>query len=140
MRWLWRHRRWAYAAYVLFSVTRIPAEAGFRVSNPHCDLRVTLETAQLSLMKVPHVLLFAWFFLLTVAQFDRLDRRVLAVSMIGTLVMGALVEIEEGATRMGICRATDLLPDAAGALLAMTLLFGAVMSTRFVTGARTRMH
>ena len=120
--WLWSRRRWAYAGYMLVAVSRIPARTGFRLVAPRCDTRLTLENAALSLTKVPHVVLFGFFFLLTAAQFDRLDRRTLTWSFVATLVVGALVEVEEGATRTGNCRMTDVLPDALGALIVMAFL------------------
>jgi len=42
---------------------------------------------------------------------------------LATMVMGVLIELEEGATGTGYCHLHDLLPDAAGALL------GAVIAT-----------
>ena len=119
---LWSRRRWAYGAYMLFAIARIPARTGFRLDGRHCDLRLSLENARLSLTKVPHIVLFGVFFLITVVQFDRLDRRALVWSLLATLALGTLVELEEGATRTGNCRLTDVLPDVAGALIAMTLV------------------
>jgi len=115
-------RRWVYAAYILYAVTRIPARTGFRVNALVCDMRLTMENVGLSLTKIPHVMLFGFFFLLTAAQFDRIDRRTLAWSGLATLIMGFLVELEEGATRTGNCRLTDVLPDILGALIVGALL------------------
>jgi VanZ family protein len=85
-------------------------------------MRLTMEKIGLSLTKVPHVVLFGFFFLVTAAQFDRIDRRTLAWSGLATLVMGLLVELEEGATRTGNCRLTDVLPDILGALIVGAVL------------------
>lgn len=126
---LWSRRRWAYGAYMLIAVARIPARTGFRVSGPRCDLRLSLENAQLSLTKIPHIVLFGIFFLLTVVQFDGIDRRALACSVLATFALGLLVEIEEGATRTGNCRLTDVLPDLWGALIVMVLIV-AIVATR----------
>jgi len=82
------------------------------------------------LTKVPHVVLFGMFFLLTVAQFDRLNRTSVGWSFLATVAMGALVEIEEGATRTGYCRMTDVVPDACGALIAMALVMAVAMIHR----------
>jgi len=122
LRWVWSHRRWAYAAYVLFAVSQIPARTGFRLHTPACDTRLTVHNAQLSMTKVPHIILFGFFFLLTALQFDHVDRRMLGWSFVATVALGLLVELEEGATRTGNCRLTDVLPDAVGALIAMALL------------------
>jgi hypothetical protein len=123
----WRQRRWLYAIYMLVAVARIPARTGFRLKTPMCDMRLTTKTIGLSLTKVPHMVLFGLFFLFTAVQFDRVDRRSLAWCLAATLILGALVELEEGATGTGNCRAADLLPDAVGALMAMVLLVGFAM-------------
>jgi hypothetical protein len=44
--------------------------------------------------------------------------------------MGALIEIEEGATRTGYCRMTDVVPDAWGALIAMAPVMAVAMIHR----------
>ena len=80
--------------------------------------------------KVPHIVLFGFFFLLTAAQFDRVDRKMLGWSLAATFVLGLLVELEEGATRTGNCRLTDVVPDVVGALIAMVLLVGVGMIVR----------
>jgi hypothetical protein len=126
-RWSWHQRRWLYAAYVLSGVLRIPARTGFSFIAPACDMGLTVRNAGLSLTKVPHVILFGAFFLLTAAQFDRVDRRTLFWCFIATVGLGVVVELEEGATRTGNCRMTDLLPDALGALLAAALLMASAM-------------
>lgn len=120
--WVWRKRRWFFAAYLVLAVTRIPARTGFRLTSPACDMGLTMENAGLSLTKIPHIVLFGLFFLLTVAQFDRVDRRTVSWSLVGTAVLGLLVEIEEGATRTGNCRFTDVLPDIMGALIVAAFL------------------
>jgi hypothetical protein len=131
----WARRRWAYGAYMLVALARIPARTRFRLTRPNCDTRLTLENAGLSLTKLPHVVLFALFFFLTVLQFDRIDRRAFVWSLAATAVLGLLVELEEGATRTGNCRLTDVLPDIAGGLVAI----GAFVIARIVArygGAR----
>lgn len=81
-----------------------------------------MHNVELSLTKIPHIVLFGIFFLVTAAQFDRVDRRMLGWSLAATLLLGFLVELEEGATRTGNCRLTDVLPDAVGGLIAMALV------------------
>lgn len=134
LRFAWSKRRWVYAAYVLFAVTRIPASTGFRLHAPGCDVRLTSTNIALSLTKVPHIVLFGFFFLLTALQFDRLDRRTLAWSFLATLAMGLLVELEEGATGTGNCRLADVLPDAAGALIAAVVLLATALIYRRARG------
>jgi len=82
------------------------------------------------LSKGPHIILFAAFFLLTAAQFDAIDRRSLAWSLGATIGLGFLIEIEEGLTRTGNCRYTDVLPDIFGGLIVMALLMILTMSWR----------
>lgn len=85
-------------------------------------MRLTFENAGPSMTKMPHVILFGIFFLLTALQFDRLDRKAMAWSFLATVVLGLVVELEEGATRTGNCRITDVLPDAVGALIGMAVI------------------
>ena len=127
LRRLWSVRRWLYGAYVLFAITRIPARVGFRSAPAACDMRLTYENIGLSLTKVPHIVLFGAFFLLTAAQFDRIDQRALWWSVLATGAFGLLIELEEGATRTGNCRLTDVLPDLLGALIGAALLMTVAM-------------
>lgn len=80
--------------------------------------------------KVPHVVLFAVFFVLTVLQFERRDRRALGWSLVASAALGLLVELEEGATRTGNCRLTDVLPDVAGAMIAGVVVWALVAARR----------
>jgi hypothetical protein len=127
---LWALRRWAYAAYMVVAVTQIPARTGFQLQAPACDTRLTMHNVQLSLTKIPHIVLFGFFFLLTAAQFDRVDRRMLGWALAATFVLGLLVEIEEGATRTGNCRLTDVVPDVVGGLIVMGLLVAVTVIVR----------
>ena len=126
----WRRRRCLYAGWMVVAITRIPARTGFRLVRPTCDQRLTLTNAALSVTKLPHLVLFGIFFLLTVLQFPRVDRAAVVWSILATTGLGALVELQEGATRTGNCRVTDVLPDLAGALL------GALLVTLVILGRR----
>jgi VanZ family protein len=121
---------------MLVAVARIPARTGFRLDGRRCDVRLTLENAQLSLTKVPHIVLFGAFFLITVVQFDHIDRKAFAWSLLAALALGLLVEVEEGATRTGNCRLTDVLPDLCGALIGMALIV-AIIAARDRLGHAT---
>jgi hypothetical protein len=127
---LWGYRRWAYAAYMLLGVLRIPARTGFHLRVPLCDMRLTSQNVAASLTKVPHIVLFGFFFVLTLAQFDRIDRKTVAWSFLATVGLGVLIELEEGATRTGYCRMTDVAPDACGALIALAPVMAALMIQR----------
>jgi VanZ family protein len=112
---------------MVVAVARIPARTGFHLSSPSCDVQLSLENVARSMTKLPHMILFGLFFLLTMIQFDRVDRRTLAWSFLATVVLGLIVEIEEGATRTGNCRITDVLPDFIGAIVVMALVIIVVM-------------
>jgi hypothetical protein len=124
--YIWSGRRWAYA-YMLLAVLWIPTRVGFRLAAPICDIRLTLANASMSMTKVPHFALFAIFFVLTALQFEELKKRALGWSVFATIALGLLVELEEGASRTGNCRLTDVLPDAAGGLIAGTAVVGVIM-------------
>jgi hypothetical protein len=104
------------------AVLRIPARVRFHLVAPQCDTRLTLENVSLSMTKVPHMVLFAVFFILTLLQFDRFNLRAFSWSLVATAGLGLLVELEEGASRTGNCRLTDVLPDVAGAAVASAIL------------------
>ena len=118
---------------MLVAVSRIPARTGFHLSIPHCDTALSFTNIGLSLTKVPHVVLFALFFFVTALQFDRLNRRALTWSIVATAALGLLVELEEGATRTGNCRLTDVLPDVVGALIG-TVVLASVIFVRARSG------
>jgi hypothetical protein len=66
--------------------------------------------------------LFALFFIMTCAQFRGQSWPTFAWSAAATVMMGALVEIAQGATGEGNCRARDLIPDAIGILVGSGLV------------------
>ena len=117
-----RGARWAYAIFVVLAFVWIPARTGFHLHRPPCEIRFTFDLALNSLMKYKHISLWAAFFLMTWVQF-RGGRYALLIAAIATIAIGILIELEEGATGTGMCRATDLLPDGVGAMI------GAVIAT-----------
>jgi VanZ family protein len=132
-----RAMRWAYLAYVVFAVAWIPARTGFRLHAPPCETTLTLANSALALTKVWHVGLFGLFFVMTAVQFTRRNGAALVLAGVATMVMGMIIEVEEGATGTGHCRVRDLLPDTAGAVLgAMVLL--ALGKARIALAARRR--
>jgi len=137
IRSVWSWRRWAYGAFLLVGVLWIPARVGFHLAVPACNTRLTLANASESMTKVPHLTVFAIFFVVTALQFDWIDWRSLSWSLLATIALGLLVEIEEGASRTGYCRLTDVLPDVTGAMVvAAFLMVAMVMRAR---AWRTRM-
>jgi len=117
-----RGARWAYAIFVVLAFVWIPARTGFHLHRPPCEMQFTLDMSLNSLVKYKHISLWAAFFLMTWVQFRR-GRHALTIAAIATIAIGILIELEEGATGTGMCRATDLLPDGLGALI------GAVIAT-----------
>jgi hypothetical protein len=111
-----RGARWAYAVFVVLAFVWIPARTGFHLHAPPCHMEFTRELTLNSLLKYKHVSLWCAFFLMTWVQFRR-RRQALLIAAIATMAVGILIELEEGATGTGMCRATDLLPDAIGALI-----------------------
>lgn len=130
LRRVWRQRRWLYATYMIVAVTRIPARTKFHLVAPVCDTRLTLENASRSMTKVPHMVLFGLFALVTAAQFNRLDRRTIYWSLAAVAALGLIVELEEGTTRTGNCRITDVMPDIVGALAMLVPLAVVIAAVR----------
>jgi hypothetical protein len=110
-----RGARWAYAVFVAFAFVWIPARTGFHLHQPPCHMEFTVDLALNSILKYKHISLWAAFFLMTWVQVRR-SRYALPIAAIATMAVGILIELEEGATGTGMCRATDLLPDALGAI------------------------
>lgn len=114
----------AYVAFALLSLLSFPARAGFHLVRPVCELLVGPSLAFHSFTNVPHIVLFGLFFLLTRRQLDGTHASAWAAA--ATVGMGALVELAEGVSATGHCRLRDLLPDAAGALLAWAVWHAAL--------------
>lgn len=117
-----RGARWAYAVFLVLAFVWIPARTGFHLRPPPCQFRFTRDSVLNSIVKYKHICLWGAFFLMTWVQIRRV-RHALLISAVATIAVGILIELEEGATGTGICRATDLLPDGAGALV------GAIIAT-----------
>jgi len=116
--------RWAYVTYILLSLLFFPAQTGFRFESRACDLSFGMSHALAALANYPHMVLFGLFFVATMAQFRQKEGSAFAWAGSATMLMGAAVELEQGLTGTGHCRLRDLLPDAVGALLAATLVWG----------------
>ncbi len=108
--------RWTYAVVMPLSLLYFPMKAGWRVRPVDCEWTFGLRLAIYSLGNLPHMIMFAVFFILSYAQFPPSTRR-LTWSFAVCLVMGFLVEVAEGATGIHHCRMRDLIPDMAGAVL-----------------------
>lgn len=119
-----RRVRFAYLAFVVLGVLWMPARAGFRFAPGACETAMSLGLALHSLTNWKHLVLFAIFAMMTLAQFDRADRwRFVKLAFIA-LGMTIAVEGEQALLGVGHCRVRDLVPNAAGSLVGACLLEG----------------
>lgn len=119
----YRGARWAYIAFVILGLLWFPVRSGFHFGPPPCEWTFDLRLAVYSLTNYAHVLLFINFFLMTQRQL-RDVKGALLWSALACLVMGFLIELDEGATGTGHCRMRDLVPDSAGALIGAAIFSG----------------
>ena len=119
----WPYTRWAYAGWIVSALLYFPLRTGFVMSPRPCALAFTWTLALLSLQNYAHIVLFACFFLVSRRQFH--GPRAALWAGVATLAMGALVELAQGVTGNGNCRARDLVPDTAGAILGSLASAGA---------------
>lgn len=116
-----RGKRWAYFAFVVLGLAYFPAQAHFHLHVPKCEQLISKGLLLVSLQNYAHIALFAGFYWMSWVQFRRSDARVFW-AVLATLLVGALVEVAEGMSGHGHCRARDLVPDAAGAFGAALVL------------------
>src|ERR671932_278339 len=57
--------RWAYITLVVLGLLYFPASVGFRLDPHPCELTFGMALAAHSLTNYPHIVLFAFFFLMT---------------------------------------------------------------------------
>lgn len=119
-------KRWAYAGFLLSSFLYFPARAGFHFQTFACETLVSSSLALYSFRNYPHEILFALFFVLSVFHCTR-DvstswRGVLIRSLIGSLMLGAIIELGEGISGHGHCRLRDLLPDSLGIVVGLLIV------------------
>ena len=82
----------------------------------------SLPLAALSLTNFAHIVLFAFFFVVTSAQFSMETPAAYAGVATMTLVMGVLVEVAQSLTGNANCRVRDLVPDSAGAIIGAAIV------------------
>ena len=114
--------RWAYITFIVLGLFYFPLHVGFEFHPRACQMGISLQLAWLSLGNWAHVVLFAIFYVMTMAQFRTRTWRAFVWTAVIVIAMGAAVEIAEGATGDRNCRLRDLVPDAAGALLGMAVV------------------
>jgi hypothetical protein len=126
-----RWRRAAFVGFVALGLASFALRAGWPakpLAPQACEGVVGSALAVHSFRNTPHILLFAVCFLIARAQFrwtgadGRSSQRAGAGAFGITMVIGALLELAQGATGAGHCRLRDLLPDAAGALLGWAMV------------------
>jgi hypothetical protein len=64
-----------------------------------------------SLQNYNHIVLFAIFTLMTLAQFRKEGPQRFALTLSAVLLMGVVVEVEQALFGRGHCRVRDLIPD-----------------------------
>ena len=112
-----RGLRWAYVAFMVLGLLYFPLKVNFRFAPRPCQLIFGPSLAVHSLTNFPHIVLFALGYVLTAAQFQLSKWSSFLWSAALIVFFGALVEIMQGVTGEGNCRARDLIPDTAGALI-----------------------
>jgi hypothetical protein len=129
-----RKARWAYVSMIVLGLLYFPVRVGFQMQPRACQTELSLELALLSLRNFPHTIHFAWFFVVTAAQFEYKTRSTLILSGLISVIMGTAVELGEGISGKGNCRLRDLIPDAVGALAGaiVVLLWKAVRKRLYV--------
>lgn len=109
--------RWAYVTFVALGLLYFPIKVGFQLAPRPCQFAFDVPLAIHSLTNYGHIVLFALFFVMTIAQFRMSNRSAFVWSAAATVVMGALVEVAQGVTGEGNCRLRDLIPDGVGILV-----------------------
>lgn len=109
--------RRAYLSYLVLALLYFPLQVGFDFHPKGCQLALNAGLALDSLRNRAHIVLFAIFYVMTMAQFREKTASSFAWAGLITIAMGAAVEILEGATGSRNCRLRDLVPDAAGIVI-----------------------
>jgi VanZ like protein len=117
--------RWAYLSFIVLALSYFPIRVGFHLDPQACQITFGADLALFSLTNYAHIVLFGAFFAMSCAQFAEhgwANRITLARAALATLAMGAAVELAQGITGNGHCRARDLIPDSAGILLGAAVI------------------
>ena len=117
-----RGARWAYAGFIALGLLYFPIEAGFDLQPRACQVSLNAALFSMSVRNYGHIVLFGLFFVMTCAQFRALTARTYVGAAMATLAMGAFVEIAQGLTGEGNCRARDLIPDMLGILAGLAIV------------------
>lgn len=115
--------RWAYLTFVLLGLLYFPASVGFSLNPQPCEGIPNMPLAVYSLRNYQHIVLFVLFFLMTSAQIRMSRWWGYAWAAVACIAMGLLVEVAQGISGNGHCRLRDLIPDAAGVVLGVGIVF-----------------
>ena len=123
-----RGSRWAYLGFALMIPLSFFAFAGFRLDPMSCELTFDARHAMLSVTNYGHILVFAFFFLVTTKHFRFSGWPSLGWAVGLTMAMGAAMELAQGLSGIHHCKAVDLIPDFVGVLagLMLVILGGAI--------------
>ena len=137
-----RGRRWAYIAFALTIPLSFLAFAGFRGDPNTCELAFDLPFIVHALPNYPHIVMFAFFFMVTAGHFRFCGWQLWTWGIGLTMAMGAAMEIAQGLSGgTHHCKAVDLVPDFIGALLGLMLVFGrTVLRDRVHRRSRNRQN
>ena len=134
-----RGSRGAYAAFALWIPLSIFAFAGFRNDPNPCELALDLPFIIHALPNFPHIIIFAFFFLVTAGHFRLSGWRSWTWAIGLTMAMGAAMEIAQGLSGgTHHCKAVDLVPDFIGALLGLILFLRGAMVSNSLHRRRSR--
>ena len=114
--------RCAYGTYLVLALLYFPAQVGFHFHPRACQLGISVDLALFSLGNWAHIVLFAMFYVMTMAQFRTRTWRAFVWTAVIVVTMGAIVEALEGVTGNHNCRLRDLVPDAAGAAIGVAVM------------------
>ena len=130
-------KRWAYVGFVMLAVLAIPSRTGFALVRPVCNLTPGITQVAASVGNVPHIVLFAMFYVVTAVQFSGALLPRLGWPALISCAFGVALELGQGATRTGNCELHDLVPNTIGVLIGAALVAGWLVLTRW-RGTRGR--
>ena len=117
-----RGARWAFVAFSLMIPLSFFAFTGFRPSPKPCELTFDLPLAIQSLTNYGHIILFAFYFLVTTRHY-RLSRWFSWGWSAGlTMAVGAAMEVAQAVSGIHHCKTVDLIPDFVGVLIGLVVV------------------
>jgi len=118
-------KRWAYVGFIVLSLLYFPMKVGFALDPHPCEWIFGPGLAIHSLSNLPHIVLFAFLFLITSRQFDMSNWTAFGWAALCTIGLGLLLELAQGVSGNGHCRMRDLIPDSVGTLIGVAVVLAA---------------